>query len=114
MIPRLLPRALFALALLVFGSPLRAQFPGDLFLEPRSMGVQRGGSVVFDVLLFSGAERFGSADGAFVYDPQALQVALACGRSCPSRNHRVVAVAVLYVHISGALTRGADRSGPSG
>ena len=36
------------------------------------------------------------------------------GRSCPSWSHRVVAVAVLYVHMTGALTRGADRAGPSG
>ena len=73
-------RKIFLVALLAGAAALlapstaRAQFVGDVFFAQPSQAVPEGGTAVFEVLLFSGAQVVGATHFDVVFDPALAEV----------------------------------------
>ena len=63
-------KALALTAGLCAWSGANAQYPGEIFIEPWSTGVEAGGTTTLEIKIFLGAKDFAYAAGLIRYDPQ--------------------------------------------
>ncbi|MCU0866438.1 MAG: hypothetical protein MUC36_21860 [Planctomycetes bacterium] len=61
------------LSLALLAPALRAQFPGDVYLQRPASVVATGGTLAVDVLTFTGTQRFGAARFEVAFDPTVLR-----------------------------------------